>query len=384
MAGERGNKVLRLLDTWAGIPLVAAGGLLRRRRRPPRELRRVGALCLGCIGDMILLSGPLTDLLASRPGVELTIFCSGPNRDVARMIPGTAKVVVLPVKRPWEAVRLVRAAGRFDAWLDSGQWPRLNALLSLAARSAYKAGFRSAGQHRHYVYDAAVPHLRTRHELENFRALTAALGVPGQSVPHLLPPPEALSELAAALPGKTLPAGPIAVLHPIPGGYRSRMKQWPDERWAEVAAGLATRGLAVLLSGGPAEAAQMETLAQGWALPGVHSMAGCSLAATAAVLASAALVVSVNTGVMHLAAALGAPLVSLNGPTSVDRWGPVTRPGRGEALRSGRSCAPCLHLGFEYACREGGCMADIGVAEVLAACGRLLEAGRQEAAEAKG
>lgn len=377
MAGERGNTVLRLLDRWAGVPLVLLAGLVRRKRQtPPAALRRVGVLCLGCIGDLVLLSGPLAELLALRPQPQLTVFCSRQNQEIARMIPGVAQVVVLPVKRPWEAVRLVRACGLFDAWLDSGQWPRLNALLSFAARASFKAGFRSCGQHRHYVYDAVVPHLRTRHELENFRALVAPLGTQERALPKLSPLPGAL----AGLPGKTLPAQPYAVLHPFPGGYRSHMKQWPLEHWAEVAAGLCARGLAVLISGAPADAPQAAALAARLPRRQVRSIAGGSLEATAHALAGASLVLSVNTGVMHMAAALGAPLVALNGPTSVARWGAVTQPGRGEALQSPRSCAPCLHLGFEYGCEHGGCMADITVEAVLAAADRLLAVSEQGAA----
>jgi ADP-heptose:LPS heptosyltransferase len=372
MAGERGNKILRLLDKWAGVPLIAAAGLTRRRNtRPARELRRIGALCLGCIGDLVLFSGPLADVLAAHPAARLTVFCSKPNLDVARMIPGVAEVVVLPVKRPWEAVRLVRASGRFDAWIDSGQWPRLNALLSFAARAAFRVGFMSPGQHRHYVYDAVVPHLRTRHELDNFRALAATLGAKGGALPALVP----LADAVEGIPGG-LPQTPCAVLHAFPGGYRSHMKEWPLERWAEVAEHLAARGLSVLLSGGPADAPGNAEIARQAAARGVPvtDLSGVRVAPTALLLAHAALCVSVNTGIMHLAAAMGAPLVSLNGPVSVARWGAATAPGKGEALNSTRACAPCLHLGFEYGCEAGGCMADISVEEVLAACGRLLDA----------
>ena len=114
MAGERGNRVLRLFDRWAGVPLTAVAGLFSRRREPPQQVCRVGVLCLGCIGDLVLLSGPIADLLSAGPEIQLTVFCSKPNEDVARMIPGVADVVVLPVKRPIEAARLVRAEGLFD------------------------------------------------------------------------------------------------------------------------------------------------------------------------------------------------------------------------------------------------------------------------------
>lgn len=368
MAGERGNRLLRVLDRCVGIPMVRAAGLLRRRHPAPERLERLGALCLGCIGDMILFSSVLADLAREHPGCRQTVFVSRANADVVRMIPSAAEVVVLPIKSPLSAARLVRKPGRFDAWLDSGQWPRLNALLTAAAHAGLKIGFASPGQHRHHVYDAVVEHSRGRHELDNFRALAAVLGVAAVSPPLLVPPAEAETELA----GRVDLQRPFAVLHLFPGGFRSFMKEWPLERWAEVARGLLDRGLDVLLSGGPADAAGNAALLAAVGSPVVRDLSGLRIGPTAALLRRADLAVSVNTGIMHLAAAMDTPLVSLNGAVNVERWGAVTRPGRGVALSSRRPCAPCLHLGFEYACAENLCMRDISVSEVLAAADGLL------------
>ena len=81
-------------------------------------------------------------------------------------------------------------------------------------------------------------------------------------------------------------------------------------------------------------------------------------------------VVSVNTGVMHLAAAVGAPTVGLNGPTAETRWGPV-----GERAVSVNSSFPgCgyLNLGFEYDGHRKDCMAGIPVDRVERAVLELL------------
>lgn len=381
MAGERGNLLLRAADRYLGIPLVRLAGLCRRKTRPPARMARVGALCLGCIGDMILFSGPLADLLRQHPEARLTIFCSSANQDAARMVPGAAEVVVLPVKQPLKAASLVRASGRFDAWLDSGQWPRLGAMLSFAAQAGHKVGFQSPGQHRHHVYDAVAEHSRLRHELDNFRQLTSLLGIRAESLPRLAPLPEA----EAGLPGGRLADAPYAVLHLFPGGFRSHMKEWPLDRWAEVARGLSQRGLRVLLSGGPADRPGNQALLRltaGLGVRGVEDFSGVRVGPTALLLSRAAVVVSVNTGIMHLAAAMDAPLASLNGAVSVERWGPVTRPGRGVALRSPLACAPCLHLGFEYACEDNACMREITVPMVLEAVAELL--GQSPAAQTHG
>lgn len=378
MAGERGNKVLRLLDRGLGIPLVLGAGLLRRRRTPPRALARVGVLCLGCIGDLVLLSGPLADLAAAHPACHITLFVSQANAGLARLLPlaaGTCfETVVLPLKNPLRAAALIRARSAFDAWIDSGQWPRIGAVLTLTACAGYSVGFSSPGQHRHHVYDAVVPHLATRHELENFRALFARLGVDGHRLPALTLAPDFSAKPVAAKP---IAARPFAVLHMFPGGVRAQLKQWPRERWASLARGLACRGLDVFFSGAPADRAQSEALAAEIDDEHMRSLAGASLEATARALKDAAVVVSVNTGIMHMAAALNVPLVALNGPTSVDRWGPVAPPGCAVALTPARSCAPCLHLGFEYACARGGCMAEITVEAVLGAVDALLAGAAQ-------
>lgn len=374
MAGERGNKVLRLIDRCVGIPLVLGAGLMRHRRTPPCALDRVGVLCLGCIGDLVILSGPLADLAAARPACHTTLFVSQANAEMACLLPVAADIVVLPLKKPLRATALIRAQGAFDAWIDSGQWPRIGAVLTLAARAGFSVGFSSPGQHRHHVYDAVVPHLSTRHELENFRALFARLGVNGQSLPSLTPAPDFSAKPIADTP---FAARPFAVLHMFPGGVRAQLKRWPRERWALLAQGLVGRGLDVFFSGAPADKAQSAALAAEINDEHVRSLAGASLEATARALKDAAVVVSVNTGIMHMAAALNAPLVALSGPTSVDRWGPVATPSRAVALTSARACAPCLHLGFEYACAQGGCMADITVEAVLGAVDALLAGAAQ-------
>jgi ADP-heptose:LPS heptosyltransferase len=88
------------------------------------------------------------------------------------------------------------------------------------------------------------------------------------------------------------------------------------------------------------------------------------------VLAACEFVVSVNTGVMHLAALVGARTVSLEGPVPVRRWGPV-----GARVRSVESALPnCgyLHLGFEYAGQRSDCMDGVSVDAVHAAINDLL------------
>lgn len=370
MTKERANTLYRTLDTWLGPPLVFCAGLLKGQGRRPENLRSLAALCLGCIGDTVLLSGPLADLARAYPHCRITVFATRSNAEVARLIPAAAEVVPLPLTRPDRAARLLRAAGPFDAVLDFSQWPRISALFSAMTRTGFKAGFRTPGQHRHYAYHAAVAHRADRHEIDNFRALTALLGVQGLSAPHLALPP--------AIAAEDMPRRPFAVLHPYPGGSQAWMKEWPRENWEDLIQALRDRGLEVVVSGGPADVPRVEALVDACNDPAPCSLAGLPLVRIAWLLQHAAVVVSVNTGIMHLAAALGAPLVALHGPTSIHRWGPLGAPQTTRALRPQLSCSPCLHLGFEYGCADNACMRGISVESVLQAVEELLPRDRKD------
>lgn len=91
---------------------------------------------------------------------------------------------------------------------------------------------------------------------------------------------------------------------------------------------------------------------------------------SAALLAHADVVVSGDTGPMHLAVALGRPVVALYGPTSPARTGPYD--GTVKLLKSVRDCAPC----FRPDCPDPECMTDISVSDVFAAVTDFLEGAR--------
>lgn len=356
---ERGNPSLRFFDRYVGIPLLFFLGLWRRRRVLPRSLGRIALLKTAAIGDTVLISAVVQDLRREWPKAEITFFCGSSNREAALLIQGLDTVEQIAVASPWRALRQIRRHNRFDLLIDFGQWPRLDALLAGLSAARFTVGFRTAGQHRHALYDAAVLHRGDRHELDNFRALLDPLGVKGRAMP--------------ALRHRKQPRRAVrVVLHMFAGGLRSFQKEWPKENWRQLVERLLAGGRRLVLTGSREDRPRaLELAAEVSASQGIEVVAGeLDLPGLVDLLASSALLVTVNTGVMHLAAALGCPLVALNGPTSVLRWGPL---GPGSvSLRSSRDCSPCLNLGFEYACDQNLCMRDIGLDRVLEAVNRQL------------
>lgn len=349
----RGSVRLRWLDRSFGVGLLAVLGALRGGHEPPPAPDRIGLMCIAGIGDLILATAIAQDVVAGYPEAEVVLFAGPANSDLARLVEG-ARVVELSTTRPWEAVPLLRSE-RLDVLIDFGYWTRLEALYTALSGAAYTVGFATAGQRRHYAYDATVEHSGAVHELENFRGLAGRIGLRSESEPRFVP---ASGALRARLPDR------YVVFHLWPGGYRSQLREWPQERWRELARRFTEAGFTPVLTGGPADVARTDAFIRscGELQCPIVSLAGRRLSELLDVLADARCVISVNTGIMHLAAAVGAPTVALNGPTSARRWSP-----RGPNVICVDSELPgCgfLNLGFEYAGRRTDCMAGISVSRV--------------------
>jgi len=355
------------LDRIVGIPLVALFRVAPRRPRPdPASISRIGILKTAAIGDTLLLAGVLAAIRRQYPKAALVLITGDDNAPAAALLRHVLDdhVTIRP-REPVASLRTIRGL-RLDVLLECGPWPRLDALLATLSSARFRVGFRTRGQARHFGFDAVVDHSSMIHQFENLQNLAMAIGVTAFEPPSLRPP--------GILPRSRLRDRPVAVFHPWSGGYMGHVKQWAEERWVELAHSLyVARRMHVLVSGGPGDADKSRALANRIAAAGGagHSIAGdFTLAELADVFASSDVVVSVNTGVMHLAALLGVPTVSLEGPAAAHRWGPV-----GPRVRSVASTVPgsgYLDLGFEYDGHRLDAMDGVSVSATLGAIDELL------------
>jgi heptosyltransferase III len=366
---RRVSSLHRTLDRVVGTPLLAAFALAPKRRYPdPDTVRRIGVLKTAAIGDTLLLSGVLPALRRHYRDASLVVITGVDNSPAATLL-GDAidEHVVIKPTAPWSALAAIRKL-RLDVLLECGPWPRLDALLATLSAARYRVGFRVTGHARHFGFDRVVDHSSTLHQFENLQRLAAAIGVEGFTMPALNAP--------GVLSSTRLPSDRFAVLHPWSGGYMGHVKEWLEPRWVELACALRERhDLRILIAGGLVDITRADRLA------GLMQRTGCgatsiagafSLVELADVLAASQLVVSVNTGVMHLASLLGAATISLEGPVALHRWRPI-----GPRARSVVSTLPgggYLDLGFEYDGQRLDCMNGVAVDAVLAAADELLVA----------
>lgn len=348
MTAERGNSFLKRADRYLGIPLVILAAFWRRLtpgfcRDVKTQLltaQRIGIFATGVIGDTVIASALIIDIKRALPNADLVLITSEANRNVAPLVAPGFGHFALAVTRPLKALRELRGA-KLDVLIDIGPWPRINALLSALSRVPLIVGFRTSGQYRHYAYDVTAPHCGDRHQLENFRALVRSIGVNASAEPIVTVP--SCTVVPKGLPDR------YVVFHAWPGGFRSEFKQWPESSWLTLAKRFKDKGLPIVLTGAKADVCTSSELSQKLADGGVdvHNWSGrCSLSETAAILVQAVLVISVDTGILHLAGAAGVPTIGLHGPSPSRRWGAIGP--KVISLDSPSAEAGYLDLGFEY------------------------------------
>jgi heptosyltransferase-2 len=171
------------------------------------------------------------------------------------------------------------------------------------------------------------------------------------------------------LTGESRPAVALA-----PGAV-GPSKRWPAAAYAAVARRLAADGIAVWVLGGPAEKPLAQEIA---ASSGAGDLTGPDLREAILALACAAVAVSNDSGLLHVAAALDVPTIGIFGPTSPTHWAPLNALAAIVQADNGLSCRPC----HKPVCRFGHhrCMADISPDEVLSRTRRALAAVRPAAA----
>lgn len=182
---------------------------------------------------------------------------------------------------------------------------------------------------------AGPPWDEREHEVGRWCRLLTASGIPSDPTGLDLPWPPARDTRSGAVPAE---AGGATLVHP---GAASRARRWPPERFAAVARSEASAGRVVLVTGGGDEVRLAWEVARLAGLPGTAVRAGrTGLLELAGLVATAGRLICGDTGVAHLATALGTPSVVLFGPTSPELWGPPPDRPWHRTLWAGRSGDP--------------------------------------------
>ena len=312
------------------------------------------------------------------------VLSLGTVRDVRRNFPG-ARIEVLA--RPWvaplyEAVRevdAVRTSGgvRADARALRGAFDAAvllpnsfaAAAAPWAARVPERWGYATDGRGPLLTRKARVPsQVRGRSQVYYYRAMLAGVGLTVSASPDVrLRPLESWTARADALLGGD---GPWIGINP--GAFFGSAKRWEPARYAAAGERLAREtGARIAILGGTRERPLGEAIAAAMDAPSRVLCGETSLGELVGVLARLRLLLTNDSGPMHLAAALGVPLVAVFGPTDWRETAPAGA--RHRLVREPVYCSPCL---LRECPIDHRCMRRVTVDMVFDAVVRRLDAGR--------
>jgi lipopolysaccharide heptosyltransferase II len=379
IADRRERALVATADRFLGA-ITATARPFRRRVRP-LAAKRILILRLERIGDLLMTLPALADLRTLAPGAEIDLIVGSWNADLARAIDPVTRVMALDAawltreSQGRTLASLLRAARRwrhspYDLAINFEPDIRSNLILA-ASGAAWTAGFRSGGGGS--LLDVAIDYNVRAHTTDNARHLVSAIfdaAVPDEVCPALVVPSDA-HENASRLLGRT--DRPMIGVH-VSGGRA--IKQWPTERFADVARRLVeASGATIVLTGGAADRGLVEAVKTTLPPSRVVDIAGhADLLTLAGILERLDLLVTGDTGPMHLAVAVGTPVVAVFGPSDPARYGP--RGPYDRVVRIDLPCSPCNRIRLPPARCVGhtpDCLAFIGPERVFEAARSVLE-----------
>ena len=375
----------RALVRTADAALAAVSRLARpfTRRAAGPEPDRILLLRLERIGDLVMALEAIRDVRTLSPTSQVDLVVGSWNAPLARAVPSVDRVETLDAR--WLAregqglgmTALLRTAWswrarRYDLAINFEPDVRSN-LVAAAAGAARTAGWASGGGGP--LLDVALAYDATAHTTANARRLVRSVfgRTPPESARPLLTIPDAAAAAATALLRPGL-GRPLVGVH-VSGGRA--IKQWDPERFADVAARLAdARGAAIVATGGVGDRALVSAL-QTVLAPRlvIDASTADGLLVSAALLARLDVLVTGDTGPMHLASAVGTPVVAVFGPSDPARY--ATRGPFDRVVRVDLPCSPCNRIRRPPERCVGhlpDCLAGVTADAVFAAATSVLDA----------
>jgi len=382
--------------------MAALLGLWPRRRRKVFTLpRQIVIVKFFGLGSLLTCAGVFRALRLCQPQARLVVVSLEGMAAASRLIPEIDEVLTISTtgigRLLCDGVRVLfeLRRRRVEIIADIEYFSKLSTVFCALAGARYRLGFQLPARWRRRLIDGGIAFREDLHFRECVARLLHPLGVDYRKLPEgIVTPPEAAEQAATEL---LTPAAKWAVVNPH-ATELCMQRRWPLERFAQVMDALLRHApdLRIAIPGTAGErerAEQLRALIPDERRARVSVLAGrTNLATLAAILRQSQLVLTCDTGVMHLAAAVGAPLVALFGPESPVRYGPgptvvqasgLPVPCRRDArttivLTGDVPCGPCLcyrnHKRAPCAVEPAACMLAISVEDVRRACEQVLGA----------
>ncbi len=305
----------------------------------PDAVRRVTALYLGRVGDLVVSTPMLRSLKLGFPRASLRLVTSAPCREAAALIPFADETwLAYRASHPVKNLALARALREpADLLVDlNASFSRSAAALTALASAPVKLSFEKSKLRRLHTHRIAAPGER-EHMLDRFARLAEALGTPYEPRTELRTT-ELDERNAEQIMNRTLgpKSGPRVLFHP--GNFKKFDNRWPEEKFQRLTELILSRTNAeVIFLAGPGEEAQVRAVLSGIPLK-IPLLPPSALGVTAALFKRVDLCVLNITGTTHVAAAVGTPTFGFYSGYTDAVWRPRDPRHGGCVSRDWESC----------------------------------------------
>lgn len=312
------------------------------------------------VGDMVMAQCLFKLLKANDPHAVIDVLAPAWSSALLARMPEVAESLVMPLQHGqlnladrYRLGKSLRAKHYTDAIILPNSFK--SALIPWWAKIPRRVGFQREMRFLLLNDGRFLDKKRYPLMIERFMALGLPAGSPLPK-PHPLPELQISAETQAAALRRhqlAMPKNPVLAL--CPGAEFGPAKRWPPEYYAEIARTQLNQGWDVFIFGSPKDQDAADCIMQQTQNRAINLTGKTSLAEAVDLLALATLVISNDSGLMHIAAALKKPLLALYGPTSAAFTPPLYK--EAKVLSLSLECQPC----FQRTCplKHGRCMRDL-------------------------
>jgi ADP-heptose:LPS heptosyltransferase len=362
------TRLIKKIDYRVGRPILRLISAFNRKKHPPTRadpLKRALIIRPGGIGDAALLIPSLKILKTLEPEIQIDLLCEPRNMSIFWGSPFVSDLFNYKNLRDLISIKKTR----YDIVVDTEQSHLLSAALTSSFQQSLKVGFDTNERGR--VYDIKVGYFQNQYERDSFFRLFEGVirgwpPRPGWEPPYLFPTPGERQKVSSLLGDIKRP---IVCIFP---GASIKERRWPVERWAGAARYLWENGRRPVLLGGADEWNLTNEIVKQVESPLLNLCNKLTLSETGALFEKTRLLISADSGILHLGALADLPTLSLFGPGIAKKWAP--RGDKHIVLNKGMACSPCTRFGETPQCKiNARCLRAIRVADVTKAIAELIE-----------
>jgi lipopolysaccharide heptosyltransferase II len=355
--------ILKYLDKILGKPLIHLLPKIPSSHKNKAGLsRKILFVRPGGIGDAVLLLPAIKSLKSKFPGSDIDVLCEKRNAAIFHLSKDVDNIYLYDT-----GIGLLKClTNNYDVVIDTEQWHRLSAVVTYLTSAPIRIGFET--NERAKLFTHKIPYSHGDYEVNSFLHLIEPL-IDYKIAFHV--------DESFLLPDNQLPArlSPASLRQEknlvaiFPGASVSE-RRWGGEKFGKVADELNQKGFKIVILGSGADRHDAELIRK-IVQDSIDLTGKTSLVEVASVLKKCRLLITADSGLMHIAYAVGTPTVSLFGPGIEKKWAP---PGKSHKILNKRlSCSPCTKFGHTPRCKKkAACLSLIGIDEVFDTANQLL------------